>query len=194
MASGERGEALDREIEIGQQRIDRGAEFKHQRGVDDILAGGAPMHEIRRLLVARGDRLRQRIHHGDGDVAGGGRRFHERCDVVALSVAGLADDGRAGRRDHADRGLGAGQGGFEVEHALQPRAIAHDGAHRRAGVERRHQLGGHQRVGHPALLDPPGGPTPIPGDWRREGGMLKRPFQALPKGLSRALSLALSLA
>ena len=109
VAAGQRGEALDREVEIGQQRVDRGAQFQHQRGVDDILAGGAPMHEIGRLRVARGDRLRQRLDHGDGDVAGGRLRLDQRRDVVVLGVAGLADRGRAGRRDDADRGLGAGQ-------------------------------------------------------------------------------------
>ena len=98
MAAGERREALDREIEIEHQRVDRGAQFKHQRGVDDILAGGAPMHETGRRRVAGGDRLRQRLDHGDGDVAGGRRRLDQRRDVVVLGVAGLADDGRAGRR------------------------------------------------------------------------------------------------
>jgi hypothetical protein len=90
VAPGQRREALDGEIEIEHQRIDRGAQFEHQGGVDDILAGGAPMHETRRLRVARGHRLRQRIHHGNGDVAGGGGRIHQRRDVVVFSVASLA--------------------------------------------------------------------------------------------------------
>ena len=70
VASGERDEALDRDIEIGQQRVDRRAKLQHQRGVDDILAGGAPMHEAGGFAVARGDRLRERVDHGDGEVAG----------------------------------------------------------------------------------------------------------------------------
>ena len=36
--------------------------------------------------------------------------------------------------DDADGGLGAGQRRLEVEHALQPRPVAHERAHRRAGM------------------------------------------------------------
>ena len=39
-------------VEVGEQRIDRGAQLEHQRGVDDVLAGRAPMHVARRLRVA----------------------------------------------------------------------------------------------------------------------------------------------
>ena len=70
---------------------------------------------------------------GDGDVAGGDRGLGQRGEVVVLGLAGLADRDRRRRRDDADRGLGARQRRLEIEHALQPRPVGHDGAHRRAG-------------------------------------------------------------
>ena len=148
MASGQRGEALDRAVEVDEQGVDRRAQLEHQRGIDDVLAASAPMHEARGLLVVPANLDRQRIDYGKGDVARGAGSLQKRRDVVAVGLAGLADlDGR-GCRDHADRGLGAGKRRLEVEHALQARPIAHDGAHGRAGVKRRQQLGGHECVCH----------------------------------------------
>ena len=49
------GKAGDGAVEIGQQRIDRGAQGQHRRGIDHVLAGGAPMHIARGLGVGLGD-------------------------------------------------------------------------------------------------------------------------------------------
>ena len=93
-------------------------------------------------LAASGSRwrdlVRQRVHQRRWRCCRTGScGLDQGGDVVVLGLAGIGDRRRAGRRNHADRGLGAGQRGLEVEHALQPRPVAHDGAHRRAGEQRR---------------------------------------------------------
>jgi len=45
------GEARDGAVEIRQQCVDRGAQAEHGRGIDDVLAGGAPMHIARGVGV-----------------------------------------------------------------------------------------------------------------------------------------------
>src|SRR5258708_6209254 len=69
MLSREGGEAGDGAVDIRQQRVDRGAQAQHGRGVAHVLAGAAPMPIPRR---ARG-----------GFVTGGGKRFPQRDREVA---------------------------------------------------------------------------------------------------------------
>ena len=132
VAPGERGEGLDGAVEIGDERVDRGAQFEHQRGVDDVLAGRAPVHVARGLGIGLGDLGGERLDQRDRDVAGGDRRFAERGEVVALGAAGGRDRIDRRGRDDADRRLGARQRHLEIEHALQPRAIIEDRTHGRA--------------------------------------------------------------
>ena len=67
-----------------------GAQFEHQRGVDDVLAGRAPMHVARGCRIGLGDLGGQRVDQRDGDVAGGRGRLGQRREVVALGLGGSA--------------------------------------------------------------------------------------------------------
>ncbi len=69
MAAGERGEGLDRAVEIRNQRVDRGAQLQHQRGVDDVLAGGAPMHVAGGRGIGLGHLGGECVDQRDGDIA-----------------------------------------------------------------------------------------------------------------------------
>ena len=86
-----------------------------------------------------GDLGGQRVDQRNREIAGDRRRLRQGLDVVALGLAGVGDraDGVVG--DDADGGFRARQRDLEIEHALQPRAVGHDRAHRRAGKQRRQQ-------------------------------------------------------
>ena len=75
------GKARDGAVDVGEQRIDAGAKAEHGAGIDDVLAGRAPMHVARGLGVHFGDVGRQRLDEGDGEVAGPGRGLRQRGEV-----------------------------------------------------------------------------------------------------------------
>ena len=64
------GKARDRAASVGEQRVDAGAQAEHGAGVDDVLAGRAPMHIARGLGIRLGDVGRQRLDQRDGEIAG----------------------------------------------------------------------------------------------------------------------------
>ena len=68
-------ERADGAVKILHQGIDGRAQIEHQRGVDDVLAGRAPMHVAGGIGVAFHDFRGQRLDQRNGDVAGGDRRF-----------------------------------------------------------------------------------------------------------------------
>ena len=148
MLSGQRHERVDGAVEIGQQRVDRGAQLEHERGIDNVLAGGAPVHVARGLGVGLGDFGGQCLDERNGHSGGLDRLLAERRDVITLGVRGFRDRIDAGCRDHPDGGLGARQRHLDIEHVLQPRAIIEDGTHRRARHQRRQQRGRGRRIGH----------------------------------------------
>ena len=75
------GKAGDRAIDVGEQRVDAGAEAEHGAGIDHVLAGRAPMHIARRRGIRLGDIGRQRLDEGDGKIAGPGRGVGQRGEV-----------------------------------------------------------------------------------------------------------------
>ena len=147
VAAGELGETVDGALDIGHQRIDNGAQFEHQRGVDDVLAGRAPMHVAGGIGIDLGDFVGQRFHQRYRHVAGLHRLFGERREIVAVGLACFGDRIGGGRRNDADSGFGAHQSSLDVEHALQPGAVVDDKPHRRAGEQRRQQ-GGNKGARH----------------------------------------------
>ena len=126
-------------LSVGDQGIDRRAQLEHERGVDDVLAGRAPVHVARRARIGLGDLGGERIDQRDGDIAGGGGRFAQRRDVVAFGARRLGDRVDGARRNDADLRLGARQRDLEIEHALQARAIVERRAHGRARDQRSEQ-------------------------------------------------------
>jgi hypothetical protein len=125
----------DRSVEIVQQRIYRRAQLEHQRRVDDILAGRAPMHITGSLRVGLFHFGGQRPDHRSGDIARNGRGLAECGQIVEFGPAGIDDQTDRGRRNDPKRPLRAGKRGFEVKHALQAGAIIEDRAHRRSGIK-----------------------------------------------------------
>ena len=75
------GKARDGAVDVGEQRVDAGAQAEHGAGIDDVLAGRAPMHVARRLGIHLGDVGRQRLDQRDGEVAGPGRGLGQRGEV-----------------------------------------------------------------------------------------------------------------
>ena len=68
--AGKPGKARDGAVEVGQQRVDGGAQGQHCGGIDHVLAGGAPMHIARGIGVGLGDRGGQRLDQRDREIAG----------------------------------------------------------------------------------------------------------------------------
>ena len=75
------GKARDGAVDVGEQRVDAGAKPEHGAGIDDVLAGRAPMDITRRLGIRLGDIGRQRLDERDGEVAGPGRGVGQRGEV-----------------------------------------------------------------------------------------------------------------
>lgn len=123
------------------------AQLQYQAAVHRILAGGAQVHVALGFRHAAGDHLAQRLDQRDRRVAGDGDGLRQGLHIVALGLAGRLD-GHHRRVRHQPCGrLGTGQGGFEVEHALQPPAIGEDLAHGRRG-----EVGIEQLVAHAMSL------------------------------------------
>ena len=93
------------------------------------------------ILLEQGQRTAQLQHqaavHG---VLAGGAEMH--VALVQFGAAGRLDRRHRRRGNHLGARLGAGQGGLEVEHALQAAAVGEHRAHRR-----RHEIGIEQLVG-----------------------------------------------
>jgi hypothetical protein len=145
---GERRECRDGTIELGDEVVDHRAQFEDERGIDDVLAGGAPMDITGGLGILLRHFGGQCLYERDREIAGGDGREAERADIVELRVAGLGNRLGGTLGDHTDRGLGRGQCGFRPQHTVEPRAVGHDLAHRSAGEQWTHQRGRQQWRGH----------------------------------------------
>ena len=107
---------------VGQHGCEGTGGDEHRGGVDDVLARRAVMHVPRRLAPDGGtERADERL----GRIA---RPTALGCDAVGVEQLGPAGGGdRLGRLggNHAELGLGRRERALEVEHRLQPRAVAH---------------------------------------------------------------------
>ena len=75
------GKARDGAVDISEQRIDAGAKAEHGAGIDDVLAGRAPMDIARRFGIHFGDVGGQRLDERDRKVAGPGGGLGQRGEV-----------------------------------------------------------------------------------------------------------------
>jgi len=93
--------------------------LEDEGGVDGVLAGGAPVDEAGGVGVLRGDELGELFDKGDCKISGGGDDSGECGKVEKFGATIGGDDGSGGGRDDASFGLGAGQGGFEIEQGVE---------------------------------------------------------------------------
>jgi hypothetical protein len=109
--------------QVAQDLGDRGAKLQHERGVEHVLAGRAPVHVARRLRIGRGHARGEMTDERDGGVAGPRRLPRDRFQVEVLGPGRVANrsDARAG--DDTRLRLRVGQRRLEVQHGLQARAV-----------------------------------------------------------------------
>ena len=149
MAFGLRRKARNGAVEIGRERIDGGAQIEHERGVDDVLAGGAPVDVARRLLVDLVDLRGQSLDQRDRDVAGIDRGLAEGGEVIVVGPARRPDGPRGVARDDSDQAFRPRQRCLNLEHALEALAIGEQRPHGGAG-EQGTEEGRAERVEHGA--------------------------------------------
>ena len=106
MLLGEPREAGDGTLEISQERVYGGAQGQHGRGIDHVLAGGAPMHITRSLRVGLGDVGREHFHQRDGQIAGARCGLGQASEIEGLGFAGFRDRLGHALGDDAGRGFG----------------------------------------------------------------------------------------
>ena len=137
--------------------VDHCPQLEHQGGIDHILAGRSPVYVSCCGDIGLGHLGSQRPDQRDRDIARHGCLFSQGLGVIAFGAGGSGDMIGGERRYDAECGLRACERDLEVEHALQARAVIHDGAHGRARDQRGQQRRWRERVGH---CGTPGG-TPI---------------------------------
>ena len=163
MAAGECRERLGGAVEILEQRVDHSAQLEHHRGVDDVLAGRAPMNVSGGLLAALADFGGQRVDQRNGEVARDDGALGQCGEIVVPRLAGFGDGAGMARGHDADGGFGARERGLEVEHALHARTVVEHGAHLVGRVQRRQKRRREQGIGHSrAHVYSPGRPAPTP--------------------------------
>ncbi len=117
-------------VQTRQQQIKRGAQLQHRAGIDDVLAGGAPVHPARGGIVVRGHLRGQRLDQRNGGIAGQRRGLRQRGPVVVLHIAGSGNGLRGLGGNHPALRLCARQRGLELQHRLQARGIVEQGVAR----------------------------------------------------------------
>ena len=75
------GKAGDGAIDVAKQCVDRRTQGQHRGGIDDVLAGRAPMHIARGVGVGPRDIGCQRLDERDREIAGPRRSIRQRGEV-----------------------------------------------------------------------------------------------------------------
>ena len=124
---------------------------QHERGVDDVLAGRSPVDGRGGLGRYQDAQVGDERDHR---VAGPRRPPGQVGHVEARGVARARYRFRLRGGDYSGVGQRAGQGGFDVEHGLQPRPVVERGPHGVGRVGRAEQRRGlrRQRTRSPARL------------------------------------------
>ncbi len=148
MRAGQRGERIGQLPQIGIEQRGRLPPLQHQAGVDDVLAGRAPMHVARGVLVVPCDGGRQLLDQRNGEIARAGRRRAERVQIRRRRGAHRADRRDGLRRDHAGLAFGLRQRGLHVEHRAHGGRIGPHRQHGRCGEGAIEQSGGHRGRTH----------------------------------------------
>ena len=115
---GERDESVAQTSQVLIDEFERAAHLQDAAGVDDVLAGGAPMNEARRVLVLASNKFGEFFDERDGQIAGESGVFGDGGEVEIFRAALAGDDLRLRCRNNSGFGFGAGKRGFKIEHAL----------------------------------------------------------------------------
>ena len=99
-------------VGVGEARL----QAQDERGVEDVLARRAEVHEGRGARVRASDLLGERLDQRNRQRAGALAFAGQRLGGQAQIRAGRGDDPRGLRRDDAGVGLGVGERALEVEH------------------------------------------------------------------------------
>ena len=97
--------------------------MENEAGVDGVLARRTPMDETHCFLVVLADEGGELLDERNGEISGEGGGSSDFREIEKTGLALYGDCGRRGGRNHADFCFGAGQRGFEIEHALDAGSI-----------------------------------------------------------------------
>ena len=123
-------------VQIARGQFHRLAQLQDPAGVDGVLAGCAPMYEVRRVLVLLGYKCGEMLHQRDRQIACASRRFRQSGSVEEFRSALGGDRGGRCRWNNANACFGARQRSLKIEHPLQRGAIGKHGADGRRAEER----------------------------------------------------------
>ncbi|RMO63602.1 hypothetical protein ALQ38_05522 [Pseudomonas marginalis pv. marginalis] len=113
--------------QLRQVRVDqrhRSPQLQYQAGVHHILAGRAQVHIAFGPGIFTGNQLAQRLHQWNRRIARRGNRHAEGIHVIQRGQARLGNRCDGGLGNQPDLGLGPGQPGFKIQHALQAALVA----------------------------------------------------------------------
>ena len=112
--------------QIGFRQLERLTQAQHQRSVDDVLTGRAPMHVLGKFRCLHlGAELRQKPRHGHAVFSGRGRN---RPGVDLYLERGAVDRGGAHLGDDTKAALHLGQRPFDQQHRADRSAVREQAA------------------------------------------------------------------
>ena len=120
--------------------------LQHQTGIDDVLAGGAPMHVARGVFIMLRDSGSQLLDQRDRQVACAGRGIAERFQVQRRLGAHCANRRNGFGRNHAKRAFGLGERSLHIEHRAHGGCIGPHRQHGWRGESAIEQSAGHGRI------------------------------------------------
>ncbi|MNX75876.1 hypothetical protein D3C86_1073650 [compost metagenome] len=158
VSGGQRRAGIAQAQQVGVDGVQGVRQLQHGAGIDDVLAGGAPMDVAASLGIAPRHGGGQLLHERDGEVAAGHGGLREGVEVNHAGIGtDFGDDGSGLRGNHAAVRLGAREGRLGIEHAPHRAGIGEDREHGGTAEHRIGQAGnrGHRRRGRT------GGKAPI---------------------------------
>ncbi len=139
----ERAQRLRKTVQIARDQVQRLAQLKYAARVDGILAGRAPVHEVRRLFVFFGHERGEVPYERNRNISSTSSGLPQRGSIEKFGPALRGDRGGRRRRYDPEARLGARQRPLEFEHSLERGAISEqvvDGWRAEEGIEKIHAM------------------------------------------------------
>ena len=111
-------------------QLERVTQLEHETGVDDVLAGRAPVHVAPRGRMRRRDARRELRDQRNREIARIARRGRHPREIEIVGAAATADRVGGVERNDADGRFGARERRLEVEHPLNAHAVGKSLPHR----------------------------------------------------------------